>query len=707
MSLLREGFGEIGRKLQRVSLQRQIKAAGRTRATALRALGKRAATIGATSAASQDLTARVSATQAKGQELQSQLATLEENRKKLEQQRDADVARFNALERELSVKKNPLDTELFAQQKAVTKSQQQVEDARRRLARLPQERETLETALRQPPVEGKPAVDRARMEARLAALPAEQQQLEGLQARETEAGAAAAREVERLKAEIAPLQANLEQVRAERKQAMDAAKQALGELRWETDKVQTEETGVSRQRDQAFEELGGVVAAAGAADPALAAEKSALDAAEQTRSALQAQYNSSMNQSAAMPPGTMKKFGALVAVALIAVAGAAYAANKASQSMQQQSASAAPPPPAAEDCRMTYVDNRPPVKANPGGPYEVVRGSQVTLDGSKSTGSCLRYTWTFEAPDEPDPPLKFTSSDPTDTTIFEAVTKMACPEGTAGNPGARKTGPKAPTTFLCSLKVWLTVTDGTNSDTKDVLVKVKPREPEWETKVTKTQSDSVDKGSRLVTANLVFGTNVCALDDNPGHGFHAGSSWLGEGYTITSVADPGGPFDGWWYVEENKLQIIRSAQLNEDLSLQEDSAIYDENRRQGHLADLKLLAVSVRAHEIEHGKIIFEMMDEFKKNGLDPARFLEALSMKPERRDELVKSADFTIRQIESHIYPGKKSQEYIDIHLKIKARLSKNPNFVKSGTVWIPDTAGIFRDYPIKSFATTGENEG
>jgi len=116
MTVLQDGFREIGRKFQRMSLSRQIKAAGRTQAAALRALGKRAVEAGVTGPAGDDLMSRFSETQAKGGRLQSELGVLEEDRKRLEQQRDADATRFTGLEQEVIAKKTPLDSELAGQQ---------------------------------------------------------------------------------------------------------------------------------------------------------------------------------------------------------------------------------------------------------------------------------------------------------------------------------------------------------------------------------------------------------------------------------------------------------------------------------------------------------------------------------------------------------------------------------------------------------------
>jgi hypothetical protein len=704
MTVLQEGFREIGRKFQRVSLSRQIKAAGRTQAAALRALGKRAVEAGVTGPASHDLMSRFNENQAKGGQLQSALGALDEDRKKVEQQRDADAARFAGLEQEVVVKKTPLDSELAGQQKAAADSQRQIQDARRRQAQVQQERQSLQAALSRPETENAPSFNRAQTEARLAALAADQQQLESTQTRSAEAGSVAAREIERLKAEIAPLQENLNRIGADRKQASDASKQALADVRRKADQLRDQEAAVSRQRDSQFEELGGVIAVAGIAEPALAAEQSAVAAAAEAHAALQGQYNGLLQQSRNMPKGTMQKFSGVMMAALLAVGAAAYAANQASDSLGQ-----APPPAAAEeDCRVTYDDKKPPVVADPGGPYQIERAGTVTLDGSRSKGKCLTYLWTFEpAPkDTLDPPHH--SSNPEDEAVLAAVARLACPEGTVGNSGARKTGPKAPTKFLCSLTVRLTVTDGRSRDSKTVLVKVTPRGPKgWQTSVDSAQQTAFSGNWPLIRAqsgqlqtDLLFGKNICALDNNPAHALHAGRSWMGEGYTVTSLSDPNGPFDNWAYVGSSTLRIKRLAQINQNLA--QNSALSSRNIKQGY-PDINTLRDAVTEHERLHGTLIFEKMARIRNEGNDPANIIEALSLANSDTAEVVSGADMAIGQAETHLYPAQGSDEYIQNHVDIKSRLTRR--FNRGGKILLPDGNGSYGEFPISNFATAGDN--
>ncbi len=702
MSLLQLGFREIGRKYQRLRLKRGIKAAARAHSDALRVLGRRAAETGVTAPASAALLASLAEIKESNRQLASRLDALGEKKTALEAQGAADTSRFETLEKEVKARKDPVDAELAAQQKTASRNQRDIDATRRRLNQAQQEQQSLEQKLQKPAEPGGKAFDRTQAEAQVAALHAEQRDGEIKLTQLIEQGAVAQAEIQKLKTTLAPMQAELDQVRANARQAAEKLKQALAEVRKESERLRAEVAGLSDRRDKDFEELGGAVADAGLQAPELAPDQESVAAAAGSQAALQQQFDDSLAASNSTPKGTMLKFAALMSVSAFALAGAGYAANQAIQALNQ-------PPPEAVDCtRMTYdVDpEKPPVEADPGGPYKVVRGEQAMLDGSKSKGICLQYTWTFSAvpKEEADKPGHSDKGSAEDQSVFEAVDQLACPEGTTGNPGARKTGPQAPTNFLCSLKVTLTVTDGNSTDSADVLVKVQPRGPKgWKTSIKKKQKEAPIPASKLVTAMLQFGQNVCALDTTGGHALHAGKSWQGEGYGVDTIADPDGPFDRWWYIGSSSLKIERKVLFNEDLG--KKSALYRHNLENAH-PDIEILRQSVLAHERLHGEIIFEKMEKIQQEGNDPAKIIETLSASEEKQDTLIEWTDVAIAQIEGHLYPGRGSDEYIQVHEDLKQRLSKNRNFDRAGEVLIPDTGGVYQPYPIANFAAAGEND-
>ncbi|MEZ5331334.1 MAG: hypothetical protein R2991_04625 [Thermoanaerobaculia bacterium] len=713
MSVLREGFREITRKLRRLALRRRIRAAGRARSRAHRELGRRALETGAVAAAGEELRQRLGATQARDRELAAGLATLEENRLAIERKRDAETARLTGLEKEATTRKDPLDAELAGRERTLAECRKRRRAIDRRLADLPGERRKLEEAS-----QGDPAAA-----AGLAALSAEADRLAAELAALTRTEAASEPEAARLRAAIAPLRAELDRLRAERRQVTETAQQELAAVRKEAGRLRAEAAGVAREHGDNLEELGRAVAGA-APVAALAAEAEAVRSATKAEAELQSRHDASMAQSRSMPRGTMGRFAGLMAAAVLALGAAAWAATQAAQAIRPSA-----PNQEANDCSMPSDEKRPPVEADAGGPYTVVRGEVASLDGSRSKGRCLTYVWTFgPAPEKtPPPPQKpprpatglFAEDQGSVAAIAGLIDQNSCPSGVTGNPGARKEGAVAPTPFLCSLQVTLTVKDDSGQqDSDSVIVRVRQRDAEdWRTTVEKRQNVTYEAGSHLVRTpagglpvNLLLGTNVCAIDDSPDHALHAGRSWLGTGFDVTSVSDPGGPFDGWWYVAESDLKIQRAARLNADL--QPSSAVYRRNLADGY-RDIETLAASVTAHEREHGNIVFEKMARIVSQKRDPASSLEGLATRPaateddpEPRSQLITIADAVIGQIETFLYPPQGSPEYIAAHLEIKRRLQKA--YGRAGKIELPDGSGEYGPYPITpSFAQTGENGG
>jgi len=689
MGLLGSGFAEMGRKFRRVLLRRKIRAAAATHALRLRALGKRAAESGETGPAGADLLAALAETQAKDESLSSQRAALDEKIRVTEAQRDADAARFKQLDEGVFARKSPLDAELAAQQKTAARIQRERDDNRRTQEKLQQERRSMEEALRKPASAESGAIsERTKAEARIAAIAAEQPQLEAQQARLAQAAALAAKEIARLEAAIEPLQAELDRIATERNEATSRVNRALADLRKESARVRAEAGDVSRRRDQNHEALGTAIFAAGAAAPgALASEMEAAAASAAAQAAVQSRYDSSLAESRGMPKGTMLKFGALMLAATAAFGAGGYAAMQAMKS-------ATPPAALEDDCR-NPSSKRKPLKADAGGPYTVVRGEVARLDGSKSKGSCLRYAWTFAAsPSDPSEKRRPATGGSEDDAVFAYAEQLACPQGQAGNQGARKEGATAPTVFLCSLKVTLTVRDGQASDSEDVIVKVKPRGPKgWQTHIEEKQPETFLSGSRLVRGQIELGKNVCALDatDMPTHWLHAGKPWKGEGYAVATVTDPKGPFDKWSYVGSSNLRIQRAARLNADLAPGSELAQANAKNK-----DFDTLHKSVLEHERLHGVLVFEAMAEIQKQGNDPAKIIEALST-PGGEAPLVDRADLAIGTVEARL----RTQN----HDKIKERLATTPQFNREGTILVRDGAGGYEPFSVSNMANAGDD--
>lgn len=220
------------------------------------------------------------------------------------------------------------------------------------------------------------------------------------------------------------------------------------------------------------------------------------------------------------------------------------------------------------DVHYTVRLNQEPagVEADPGDPREVVRAEPVELDGSGSKGKNLSYTWTF-------------------TPLAD------CPKGASFRAGPKRAGARVRFRALCGVKASLLVSDGSAQDSKSTDVTVTPREGEkWRT-VVHHRSDWSTKppwreAALSVTAGgqargippFLLGENWCAFDhgatprgvDSIGvihpHGKRLFGDWLGHGWRKEKLTDPGGPFDGWYFVASaEELEINRVAVFNVEL----------------------------------------------------------------------------------------------------------------------------------------------
>lgn len=205
--------------------------------------------------------------------------------------------------------------------------------------------------------------------------------------------------------------------------------------------------------------------------------------------------------------------------------------------------------PAAGECN--------PV-AEAGGPYSTMRATPVTLDGSGSKGDITSYTWSF-------------------------TPGINCPSGTALRTAA-KTGAKVPVTPLCNLIATLRVKDGQGrsaTDTAVVLAKARAFDP---ASISHTEQPLLPVGldprtpqRGIIPPATVGGppSGVAALNVSkcskdvvsilcPFLKWPYGGkrSRLDHGYTLAKVADPGGPFDGFFYVDTATMSIDRIALFN-------------------------------------------------------------------------------------------------------------------------------------------------
>ena len=272
-----------------------------------------------------------------------------------------------------------------------------------------------------------------------------------------------------------------------------------------------------------------------------------------------------------------------------------------------------------------------PLKANPGGPYTVERGGAVQLDGSKSTGSITEYKWTFQP-------------------------GAGCLDGLSLDAAELK-GATQDVTLLCPVTATLTVTDGKDTDSATVPITVTPRSW-WDTPFSEYPEGLSTAGAPWCgTTVFSGGQNICALcEGTPNevtilHPAAEGGSWeKSGGYEISQVNEPGGPFDGYWYVSKYSMEVDRRILINPYILPPDEGGknlpsgmgnVYQQNLAMGN--DLSKYVSAVRQHEEDHSVLM--------KNALDQAKPAEKVEKLFDKDRNVVKTkADEILQKTENKI---------------------------------------------------------
>jgi hypothetical protein len=274
------GFGEIGRKSNRLGLRRQLAAQERKRQDALAALGRAAWQAGIDLAAFGPQREQLQKLDARAGELSATAARLQKERTDLDARKQAETARFDGLLQPARAKQSEADAALKAARTALAEKEQAIKAA----------------GAVAPPA------------------PADVGARPGLASEVTkrvDESARAAGEVNRLEAEkkaaLAPIDAGLTRVRQE----------SSGATR--------ESATVGREQIDRFRDLGLALYDKKHAEPALASSIEAVAAIDRDRDTTQAAIDSSLALTAAMPRGTMAKLWLAILLPIVCAA-AAYAA---------------------------------------------------------------------------------------------------------------------------------------------------------------------------------------------------------------------------------------------------------------------------------------------------------------------------------------------------------------------------------------------
>jgi hypothetical protein len=363
------------------------------------------------------------------------------------------------------------------------------------------------------------------------------------------------------------------------------------------------------------------------------------------------------------------------------------------------------------DEQITAVVESEEVKAIPDVSTFKFRGEKVVLDGSRSTPNnrLKQYHWKLEPSSE--------CPAGTQTKEFDGKrveVQLLCP-ARATLTVSTDPGPVSSTVvgFLPMARTWLSGALNTQSDTQSTDVHVQPR-------LWKTHFEQMPNIGQLTSApplikvdggEYVFGRNVCRYDGLTGeqhsnHFVHSGPatgpSDLLKAVVLKQVQDSKSPSNGMWYVDSKQFEVARAALVHPELFR---SVLSYENEKRCQVEKIKpcgfdLLMESTRAHELMHGTLMKEKLDELRKTHEDPAQLIE--SMQNAQHDDLLGATLAEISKLEDKL--GAATTEE-NVHARLKQ--VENGKFNVSGFIWLPSSSAPGAEltkFNIPNFADIGD---
>jgi len=292
------------------------------------------------------------------------------------------------------------------------------------------------------------------------------------------------------------------------------------------------------------------------------------------------------------------------------------------------------------------------------------RGDRVKLDGSKSYKNVKSYRW-------------------------KLARGAGCPSEVKFAPETLE-GKTVSFRALCLFKATLTVSDGKQTDSDTIAVRVDPRP--WKTPFSRAPDSQLN--SKLVEGFLQLGRNVCAYEgltgsQTSGHILHRsganGEHDLQGGFTVAEVTT--GPFKGNFYVAVYRTKIRRAALISADLF--EGSDLYSANSDANRLDDLLALRNSVREHEELHSTLIARELAK-----ADRAKKIEA--MFDNDGAALADRVNVALVQLETELTDATSDA-------KVKANMPAKWN--RPATVLVRDGGGGFVERTFPSLAQLGDD--
>ncbi len=307
----------------------------------------------------------------------------------------------------------------------------------------------------------------------------------------------------------------------------------------------------------------------------------------------------------------------------------------------------------------------------PGGPYKTQVGAKVTVDGSasKPKRKIRSYDWSFQS---------------------------NCPGGVQGQ-SSSKSGKTAKIVAICDTTATLTVSDGQSRviDTDSAKIKVKNKLKDIEPKLGKGTKRELMAFSADQGGTYYFGLNRCAREpfdpDVADHWIHKPDD--GSDVNTKQVNDPGGPYDGMFYVTAHNLVVERTKYINSKFF--ENGEVYDLNVDAGrkYREGLQAIVNSTTDHERIHGELV--------EKALKAKAFKKVM-------DELAEAVDVSDDALQTRadgiIIGGETVLKDASVESKVQAKL-KATYKQKKATIFRPGTPPSEKTYTLANIGDV-ENE-
>ena len=324
-SFFREGWRELGRKLERRKLRKQMAHQDREQNETLARLGHKAWEAKVGLADFPELNQQLQGLDARTDELTRATQKLESEKASVEEQRRAEVARFDAQRRAIEENKRPVDAALREAVQKQGAADREVKRLEGRLAAIAGEMAALEKQAATPVAPGQtpsvPAVESKRQP-----LLTEQSQVSVELARAKDALQSALPEVNRLKEESQRYANEITKAEAERKAALAQIDSSLNRLGGELQAAAQQAAAAAQERHNRFLLLGQGLYERKRDEPALAEAVRQAEQVEQGLGSTAASLRASLALTAALPRGTMLKFTVTLVLVPLVLIGLLYGA---------------------------------------------------------------------------------------------------------------------------------------------------------------------------------------------------------------------------------------------------------------------------------------------------------------------------------------------------------------------------------------------